>query len=149
MATFTAPLREMGFVLNDVLNVRQLSDIDAFNDATPDFISGLLDEAAKLIQGQIAPLNAPGDATGAQWKDGEVILPEGMAEAYKLFWESGWVGLSNPPEFNGQGLPYLVSKVVEEMLCSANVAFALYPGLTTGCFEAILANGSGLLKSRH
>tara|TARA_R110000822_G_scaffold32743_4_gene93658 strand:+ start:5552 stop:7363 length:1812 start_codon:yes stop_codon:yes gene_type:complete len=149
MATFTAPLREMGFVLNDVLNVRQLSDIDAFNDATPDFISGLLDEAAKLIQGQIAPLNAPGDATGAQWKDGEVILPEGMAEAYKLFWESGWVGLSNPPEFNGQGLPYLVSKVVEEMLCSANVAFALYPGLTTGCFEAILANGSDAQKQTY
>jgi alkylation response protein AidB-like acyl-CoA dehydrogenase len=150
MATYTAPLRDMAFVLNDVLNMeQQLTALEPFKDATPDFIEGLLDEAAKLIQGQIAPLNEPSDAVGAQWKDGEVILPDGMAEAYKLFWESGWVGLANPPEFGGQGLPYLISKVVEEMLCSANVSFALYPGLTTGCFEAILAAGSDEQKQMY
>jgi alkylation response protein AidB-like acyl-CoA dehydrogenase len=142
MASYTAPQREIAFVLKDVLKIEQLSALPAFRDATPDMLLGLVDEAAKLIEQQIAPLNAPGDAEGAKWNQGEVDLPKGMAEAYKLYWQSGWVGLSNPPEFGGQGLPYTLSKVVEEMLCSANVAFALYPGLTTGCFEAILACGS-------
>jgi alkylation response protein AidB-like acyl-CoA dehydrogenase len=149
MASYTAPQREIAFVLNDVLNVEQLSALPAFADATPDVLLGLVDEAAKLIEQQIAPLNAPGDAEGAKWNNGEVDLPKGMAEAYKLYWESGWVGLSNPTEFGGQGLPYTLSKVVEEMLCSANVAFALYPGLTTGCFEAILACGSDEQKKTY
>lgn len=149
MASYTAPQREIAFVLKDVLKIEQLSALPAFRDATPDMLLGLVDEAAKLIEQQIAPLNAPGDAEGAKWNQGEVDLPKGMAEAYKLYWQSGWVGLSNPPEFGGQGLPYTLSKVVEEMLCSANVAFALYPGLTTGCFEAILACGSEEQKQTY
>lgn len=149
MASYTAPQREIAFVLNEVLNIGQLAALPAFSDATPELLLGLVDEAAKLIEQQIAPLNAPGDAEGAQWNNGEVDLPKGMAEAYRLYWQSGWVGLSNPTEFGGQGLPYTLSKVVEEMLCSANVAFALYPGLTTGCFEAILACGSDEQKQTY
>jgi alkylation response protein AidB-like acyl-CoA dehydrogenase len=150
MATYQAPLREIGFVLNDVLNVEQLSQqLPLFAEATPDTLMGLAEEAAKLIEGTIAPLNQPGDINGATWKAGEVTVPKGLGEAYRQYAEAGWMSLSNPPEYEGQGLPYTLAKVVEEMLCSANVAFALYPGLTTGCFEAILASGDEKTKQTY
>ena len=149
MANYKAPLREIDFVLNKVLNAGQLAELPGFEDATPDFTSGLLDEAAKLIESELAPLNASGDAQGCRWDNGEVRIPDGFAEAYKLYWESGWVGLCNPVELGGQGLPYTLSKVVEEMTCSANVAFALYPGLTTSCFEALLAMASEPDRKRY
>ncbi|MFI4980388.1 MAG: acyl-CoA dehydrogenase family protein, partial [Nevskiales bacterium] len=149
MASYTAPLREIEFVLNDVLNVGQLAKLPAFADATPETLVGLIEEAAKLVQEEIAPLNAKGDEQGCKWNNGEVKVPDGMPEAYKLYWEAGWVGLCNPTEYGGQGLPYTLSKVVDEILCSGNVAFALYPGLTMGCFEAILANASDELKQTY
>ncbi len=150
MATYKAPIREINFVLSDVLNVGSLAkSIPTFEEATPDIILGAIDEAAKLIEDQIAPLNASGDAEGCKVVDGEVQVPKGFAEAYKLYSESGWMSLSNDPQYDGQGLPYTLSKVVEEMLCSANVAFSLYPGLTTGCFEAIIANGTEEIKNTY
>ncbi|MGQ0697088.1 MAG: acyl-CoA dehydrogenase family protein [Panacagrimonas sp.] len=150
MATYKAPIREINFVLNDVLEVGRLAEsIPAFADATSDVILGLVDEAAKLIENKIAPLNVVGDVQGCKWNNGEVKVPDGFAEAYKLYSDAGWMSLCNPTEFEGQGLPYTLSKVVEEMLCSASVSFALYPGLTTGCFEAILANGSDEIKNTY
>jgi alkylation response protein AidB-like acyl-CoA dehydrogenase len=149
MASYKAPLREIGFVLNDVLNVSQLAQIPAFAEATPDVVNGLIEEAAKLIESKIAPLNASSDAQGCKWDKGEVKVPDGMAEAYKLYWQSGWVSLCNPIEFGGQGLPFTLSKVVDELLCSANVAFALYPGLTVGCFEAIHATATEEIKQTY
>ncbi len=115
MATYKAPLREIGFVLNDVLNVGQLAEqLPALAEATPDTLMGLAEEAAKLIEGTIAPLNHPGDAVGARWNAGNVTLPDGFAEAYKQYSEAGWVSLCNPPEYDGQGLPFTLAKVVEE-----------------------------------
>ncbi len=149
MASYNAPLREINFVLNDVLNVGQLARLTGFAEATPETLGGLIEEAAKLVQARIAPLSASGDQQGCKWNNGEVQVPDGMAEAYKLYWEAGWVGLCNPTEYGGQGLPYTLSKVVDEILCSGNVAFALYPGLTMGCFEAILANASDELKQTY
>ncbi len=149
MASYQAPLREISFVLNDVLNISDLARLPGYEDATPDLIAGLLDEAARLIEQQIAPLNARGDEQGCRWEDGRVHVPDGYAEAYRLYWESGWVGLANPTEYNGQGLPYTLAKVVEEMLCSGNVGFALYPGLTTGAFEAIEASASEAIKNTY
>lgn len=142
MATYRAPQREIAFVLHDVLNASRLTELPGLQEASADTVNGLIAEAAKLIEEEIAPLNAKADAQGCRWQDGEVRVPDGMAEAYKLFWESGWVGLAAEPDYGGQGLPYTLSKVVEEMLCSANVAFALYPGLTSSCYEAILACGN-------
>ena len=142
METYKAPLREIEFVLHDVLNVSQLTKLPGYADAGRDTFNGVIEEAAKLIEEKIAPLNARGDAQGCRWDNGEVQLPDGYAEAYRLYWQAGWVGLSASAKFGGQGLPYTLSKVVEEMLCSANVGFALYPGLTSSCFEAIDASGS-------
>ncbi|MGQ0530829.1 MAG: acyl-CoA dehydrogenase family protein [Panacagrimonas sp.] len=150
MATYTAPVREINFVLNDVLEVGRLAQqIPTFAEATPDLLLGLVDEAAKLIEAQIAPLNAPSDQQGCKISNGEVTVPDGFTEAYKLYSEAGWMSLCNTPDYDGQGLPYTLAKVVEEMLCSACVSFALYPGLTTGCFEAIYANGSDEIKNTY
>lgn len=131
MASYKAPLREIGFVLNDVLDVGRLAKLPALAEGTADVVGGLIQEAARLIEEKLAPLNAGADA-GCRWQDGEVIVPPGFKEAYKLYWQAGWMNVSNKPEHGGQGLPYTLSKVIEEMLCSANVSFALYPGLTTG-----------------
>ena len=85
MATYTAPMREINFVLADVLDVGRLAkEIPAFEEATPDVLLGLAEEAAKLIEGQIAPLNHTGDQIGCKVKDGVVTVPPGFAEAYKL-----------------------------------------------------------------
>jgi alkylation response protein AidB-like acyl-CoA dehydrogenase len=149
MATYVAPVREIQFVLNEVLNVGSLTEIPALADATADTLNGLIEEAAKLIQDQIAPLNGPGDAEGCKLSNGEVIVPKGFKEAYKQYQETGWVSISNPAEWGGAGLPYTLGKAIDEMLCSADVAFALYPGLTVGCFEGLLASASDEIKQTY
>jgi len=148
MASYKAPLREIEFVLHDVLNAGQLAALPGYGDATRDTLNGLIGEAAKLVEERLAPLNAGADA-GCRWKDGEVTVPSGFKDFYKLFVESGWMGISNPPDHGGQGLPYVLSKVIEEMVCSSCVAFALYPGLTTGCFEALHASASDAIKHTY
>ncbi len=149
MADYRAPQREIQFVLHDVLNVAQLAEFERYRDATPDIIDGAVEEAAKFIEARIRPLSEPGDRQGCRLADDTVELPDGYVEAYREFWQSGWVGLAHDPQWGGQGLPYLLSKVVEEMVCSANVAFALYPGLTTGCFDAIEAHGTQAQKEAY
>jgi alkylation response protein AidB-like acyl-CoA dehydrogenase len=147
MASYTAPLREIGFVLHEVLNLEQLAQLPEFSETVSrDTVNGVVEEAAKLIAEKIAPASAKADAEGCRWDNGEVRVPAGIAEAYRLYAEGGWVSLSHAGEWGGQGLPYTLSKVVEEMLCSANVAFALYPGLTQSCFEAIEASATEELK---
>ena len=148
MASYQAPLREIEFVLHDVLGAEQLTALPGYAEATRETLDGLLGEAAKLVAERLAPLNAGADA-GCRWRDGEVTTPPGFREFYKLYGESGWIGVSNPVEYGGQGLPYVLAKVVEEMECSASVAFALYPGLTIGCFEALHANGSEEIRKTY
>ena len=149
MATYKAPLREINFVLNQVLHVEQLSRLPGFEDATPETLGGLMEEAAKLIENQLAPLNAVCDKEGCKLKDGEVTVPTGLTEFYKTFWQAGWVGLANPVQYGGQGLPFTLSKVIGEMNCAANVGFELYVGLTQDCFEAILASGTEEQKETY
>ncbi|MGH8442546.1 MAG: acyl-CoA dehydrogenase C-terminal domain-containing protein [Nevskiaceae bacterium] len=145
MSSYKAPLREIEFVLHDVLNAGQLATLPGYAEATRDTMDGLLGEAAKLVEERLAPLNAGADA-GCRWRDGEVATPPGFKEFYKLYSDGGWIGVSNPTEYGGLGLPYLLAKVVEELECSGSVAFALYPGLTIGCFEALHANASEPIK---
>ena len=150
MATYKAPTQEIQFVLNDVLNVGVLSEsIPAFEEATPDIINGAVDEAAKLIEDKISPLRASGDAQGCNWDQGKVTVPEGFADAYRQFWQGGWMSLCTDPDYDGQGLPFTLAKVVDEMLCSANVGFSLYITLTTGCYEALHASASDEIKQTY
>ena len=148
MASYKAPLREIDFVLHDVLDAGQLAALPDYAEATRDTLTGLVAEAAKLIEEELAPLNAGADA-GCQWRDGVVTTPPGFREFYKLYSEGGWIGVSNPAEYGGLGLPFLLAKVVEEMECSGSVAFALYPGLTIGCFEALHATASEDIRNTY
>ena len=110
MAEYKAPESDIKFALRDVLNVDRLSELEAFADATPDIIDGVIDEAAKFIEGRLLPLREPGDAQGCSIQDAEVRVPDGYVEAYKDFAESGWVGLSNDPQWGGQGLPFTLAR---------------------------------------
>lgn len=146
MASYTAPRREFAFVLRDVLNVDRLKSLPGFEDAGYDTFEGLIDEAAKLIEEQIWPLRESGDQQGCDWNNGDVRMPKGFADAYRMYWQAGWSGLANPVAYNGQGLPFTLARVVEEVMYSANVGFSLTTMLTNGCFEAILASASDAIK---
>ncbi len=149
MATYKAPLDEMNFVLDKIVDVGRLTALPSFADASTDTLAAMLEEAAKLIEEQVAPLRSPADEQGCSWNDGRVRLPDGFDAAYRMYAEAGWIGLANDAEYGGLGQPYTVAKAVEEMLCAANVAFSLYPGLTQSGFEAIRAAGSAAQKSRY
>tara|TARA_R110002072_G_scaffold122511_2_gene257126 strand:+ start:853 stop:2568 length:1716 start_codon:yes stop_codon:yes gene_type:complete len=139
----------MMFVLNEVINVSELAQLSAFEDATPDIVQGVIDEAAKIIENTIAPLNETGDREGCQFDNGSVSAPVGFKEAYKLYAESGWTGLDKSTDFGGQGLPYTLATAVSDMLSAGNDAFSLYPGLTNGACEALIEHGSPELQKTY
>ncbi|HTR83864.1 MAG TPA: acyl-CoA dehydrogenase C-terminal domain-containing protein [Reyranella sp.] len=148
MAVYKAPLKEMQFVLNEVLDVSSLAKLPGYEDATPDTIQAILEEAAKLCENVTFPLNRSGDEEGCHYENGVVRTPKGFKEAYDQYRDGGWTALSCDPRYGGQGLPATVSFLVQEMMTSANQAFAMYPGLTHGAYEALLAHGSEELKQR-
>ena len=146
MSAYTAPLKDMKFVLNELAGMAEVAKLPGCEDATPDTVDAILEEAAKFTTEVLDPLNWTGDQEGSQWKDGAVKTPKGFKEAYKQFVEGGWNGLPLDPEWGGQGLPKLVSTPVTEMVTSANMAFSLCPLLTQGAIEALLLCGSDQLK---
>ncbi len=150
MSTYHAPLPEMQFVLNDLAGLAQVSKLPGFEDATPDTVGAILEEAAKFATNVLDPLNIPGDREGAQrLDDGSVKTPAGFKDAYDQYCANGWNGLTKNPEFGGQGLPQLVATAVEEMWHAANLAFDLCPLLTQGAIEAIELRGTQALKDTY
>lgn len=149
MPVYKAPLEDISFVLNDVLNAEQLSKLPGFEDATPDLISSVLEEAAKLCENVLQPLNRSGHEEGCHYENGVVRTPKGFKEAYETYREGGWQGLAFDPDYGGQGLPHTVGFVLEELMCSSNMAFAMYPGLTHGAMNAIRAHASDELKAQY
>ena len=148
MQVYDAPLRDMRFVLHELHGLERITALPAFADATADVVDGVLDEAARLTTEVILPLNAPGDREGCRIENGVVRTPAGFREAYDLFRAGGWPSLAGDPAFGGQGLPECVNKLVEEMICAANLSFSLYPGLTHGAVKALESHGSDELKAR-
>jgi acyl-CoA dehydrogenase len=147
---YRAPVDEVMFLLTDVLKVARFDNLPGFADATPDLVLAILSEAAKLCEEVIQPLNRSGDREGcARRDDGSVATPQGFREAYRQYADGGWVGLSAPPEFGGQGLPGLVTVAINEFMNAANMAFAMYPGLTQGALATILSHGTAEQKSRY
>ncbi|TDI64322.1 MAG: acyl-CoA dehydrogenase [Alphaproteobacteria bacterium] len=149
MAIYNAPLRDMSFLLNDVLQIDKYANLPGFADATPDLISAILEEGAKIAQEVLQPLNQVGDKEGCHLIDGEVKTPTGFKGAYDTFVQGGWSGLTAEPEYGGQGLPNVVGVVVNEMVASANMAFGMYPGLTGTAYSAILIHGSDAQKQTY
>jgi alkylation response protein AidB-like acyl-CoA dehydrogenase len=150
MPIFNAPLDDIRFVLNDVLNAEQLSELPGFEEATNDLIDPILEEGAKICQDVLFPLNQSGDAEGCtRHENGDVTTPKGFIEAYKTFTEGGWSGLSADPEYGGMGMPTLVNTVMQEMICAANFSFGMYPGLSQGCYEAMHHFGTDEQKAMY
>jgi alkylation response protein AidB-like acyl-CoA dehydrogenase len=148
MTTYTAPLRDMRFVLHDVFSAeKNLTALPGFEEVTGDVMDAVLEECAKLCQDVLHPLNQVGEQEGCTFKDGKVTTPKGFKEAYKQYSEGGWCGLTASPDFGGQGLPEALDYLVAEMVGAANVSFGLYPGLTQGTILALAAHGTDEQKT--
>src|SRR5215831_4015330 len=149
MSQYHAPLKEMRFVLTELAGLEQVAKLPGFEEATPDLVMAILDEAGKFATEVLDPLNASGDREGARrLDDGSVRTPSGFKDAYKQYCANGWNGLTKNPDFGGQGLPQLVSTAVEEMWHASNLAFDLCPMLTQGAIEAIELCGTPEQKQR-
>jgi alkylation response protein AidB-like acyl-CoA dehydrogenase len=146
MSSYVAPLKDMKFVMNELAGLSEVAKLPGFEEATPDTVEAILEEAGKFAAGVLDPLNRPGDEEGSQWKDGAVKTPKGFKEAYRQYVDGGWAALPFGPEWGGQGLPKLVATAVEEMLTSANMSFSLCPLLTQGAIHALELCGSEALK---
>jgi acyl-CoA dehydrogenase len=146
---YAAPLADMRFLLQEVAGLREIAQLPGCEDATPDLVDAVLEEAGKFAAGVLAPLNSVGDRESCRLEDGKVIVPAGWTEAYKAFAEGGWVGLGLSPDYGGQGLPKCVATPVWEMWFAANTAFTMLPQLNTGEVEAILLAASDELKATY
>ncbi len=147
MPTYTAPVRDMKFLMHDVFNVTQYSDLPSFSELDAEMIDAILEESAKFAEGVLAPLNRVGDEEGCtRHPDGSVTTPTGFKDAFAQMRDNGWIGLSADPQYGGQGLPGAIGIASQEMSSSANMAFAMYPGLTGSAAKAISVGGSDAQK---
>ena len=149
MATYSPPLRDMRFTFRELFDGDQLTALPGYDDFTPDVIDAVLEEAGKLAAEVLFPLNASGDVEGCTFENGVVRTPAGFQDAYKKFAEGGWTGIAADPDYGGQGLPKAVNMLVEEMICSANMAFGMYPGLTHGAYNAVNLYGTDEQKALY
>ncbi|MDX3882817.1 MAG: acyl-CoA dehydrogenase C-terminal domain-containing protein [Sphingomonas sp.] len=149
MQVYDAPLRDMRFVLNELHQDDGFGDLPALAEFTPDLTDAVLEEAARFAREVLLPINRSGDEEGCHIDNGVVRTPAGFREAYSAFREGGWTALAADPEWGGQGLPETVNKLVEEMICGANISFGLYPGLTHGATTAIESHAADELKQAY
>ena len=150
MPVYKAPVDDVMFLLNDVFQMDRHNNLPGFADATPDTVEAILSEGAKLCEEVFHPLNLSGDKEGCtRHPDGTVTTPKGFKEAYAAYRDGGWLGLSAPEEFGGQGLPTTLNSVMQEFLSSANLALGMYPGLTQGAVAALIEHGSDEIKRTY
>jgi len=143
MSIFKAPVDDINFLVNKVFNFeKHYQSFPGYEEATPDLVEAIIAECAKFCENELAPLNHSGDREGCKFDNGTVTTPKGFKEAYQQFIESGWQGLSHPAEYGGQGLPTSLGLIKSEMVGTANWSFGMYPGLSLGAMNTILAHGN-------
>ena len=148
MPSYTPPVKDLQFVLHDVLNVSH-ADTPGYADLEADFTAAVLDEAGKLTSQVLAPLNPVGDTQGCVLENGVVRTPEGFKAAFEQVRTGGWPALDLPEEFGGQNMPYVLGTAVGEMFSASNMAFTMYQGLTHGAASAILTHGTEAQKTTY
>ena len=149
MTVYKAPLRDYRFVLEELLEVGQIARLPGYEEATPEIFSAVLEEAGKLCEEVLVPLNRSGDEEGCTYENGVVHTPKGFKAAYDTFRDGGWTALACDPAYGGQGLPFVLNFCVEEMISAANLSFGMYPGLSNGAYRALRLHGSEAQKSRY
>lgn len=150
MPRYKAPVRDMQFILHDVLSLQNYSNLPGFSDASPDLIDQILEGGAKFAEDVLFPLNYSGDKEGCKRNpDATVKTPDGFPAAYEQLVDAEWLSLSADPKYGGQGLPGVVNIAINEMQSSSNMAFSMYPGLTHGAYQALLAGGSEEQKQTY
>ena len=148
MPSYTAPVKDMQFLLHQVLNV-SASEIAGYADLDEAFTAAVLEEAGKVASDLLAPLNASGDREGCALENGVVRTPKGFKAAFAAMKDGGWTALDCDPAYGGQGLPYLMGTAVGEIFVSANMAFNMYQGLTHGAYSAIHTHGTAAQKQTY
>ncbi len=151
MADYQAPLKDMNFLLYDVFSMEAMwqSMPNLAEHVDRETAQAILQECAKIAEQEIAPLSRQGDEIGVSFKEGQVTTAPGYKEAFRTYADGGWSGLGGDPEFGGMGMPKVITALHEEMLCSADIAFSLYPGLTAGAGLSIAKHASNNLKERY
>lgn len=148
MPTYTAPTKDMHFILHDLLKVHE-STVPGYDELAADFTSAVLEEAGKITSEVLAPLNVVGDREGCRLENGVVYTPTGFKAAFDQLREAGWPSLAADPEYGGQGMPHVIGTAVGEMLNASNQAFAMYQGLTNGAYASIHKHGTDAQKATY
>ncbi|HLB81181.1 MAG TPA: acyl-CoA dehydrogenase N-terminal domain-containing protein, partial [Dongiaceae bacterium] len=142
MTAYAAPLRDIAFVLSELVGIEDIAGLPGYGEATPETVGAVLEEAGRFASEVLAPLNRGGDVQGSRLENGAVRTPDGFRDAYRQFVDSGWNGVAFDPAYGGQGLPWALATALQEMWNSANMAFALCPLLTQAGVELLQAHGT-------
>jgi len=149
MATFKAPIDDIKYLINEFLDTTELMEVPAVSDMTADLTDAIFEEAAKVSEKLLFPLNRTGDEEGCFYKDGAVKTPNGFKEAYQEVINAGWGNLICKAEYGGQDLPHYIANAVDEMIISSNMSFSMYIGLTIGAYNAIEQFAGDELKEKY
>jgi len=150
MLHYNAPITDMKFILEDVLDIySHYEKYSDYEEVNPELVDMILTECGKFCEAELAPINQSGDKEGCTWKDGKVTTPTGFKEAYQKYIEGGWQGIAHPVEFEGQGLPPSIGIIRTEMVGTANWSWSMYPGLSLGAMDTIIEHGCETLKNTY
>ena len=149
MQIYKAPLNDIKFLINDFLKLSKEDPIIAKKDLEINDLELVIEEAAKICEETLLPLNQVGDQEGCKFDKGNVYTPQGFKEAYKIFTENGWQGIKVSEDYGGQNLPYFMNMILDEMISSSNMSFGLYPGLTSNAIDAIEKSATQDLKNLY
>ena len=149
MPVYHPPIDNIKFILHDVLGAESLTELPGYEEVSRDLANQIIEEGGKICEEVLFPINQSGDQEGCHYENGVVRTPKGFKEAYDTFAEGGWCGLSADPEYGGMGMPVLLNTVMQEMICSANMSFGMYPGLSQGAYEALHTFATDELKQTY